>query len=70
MHKPYWYISVIYVCVSVSLDVHTYTFRADPGRIPGYVDNFDGMLDVFYNQVKVDGVFTDFPDKAVDFLNR
>ncbi|MGI9877089.1 glycerophosphodiester phosphodiesterase [Vibrio chagasii] len=52
------------------LDVHPYTFRADPGRIPGYVDNFDGMLDVFYNQVKVDGVFTDFPDKAVDFLNR
>jgi glycerophosphoryl diester phosphodiesterase len=27
-------------------------------------------LDVFYNQVKVDGVFTDFPDKAVDFLKR
>ncbi len=52
------------------LDVHPYTFRADPGRIPGYADNFDGMLDVFYNQVKVDGVFTDFPDKAVEFLNR
>ena len=52
------------------LDVHSYTFRAELGRIPGYADNFDGMLDVFYNQVKVDGVFTDFPDKAVDFLNR
>jgi len=52
------------------LDVHPYTFRADPGRIPAYADNFDGMLDVFYNQVKVDGVFTDFPDKAVDFLKR
>ncbi|MEZ8404691.1 glycerophosphodiester phosphodiesterase [Vibrio splendidus] len=54
----------------VGLDVHPYTFRADPGRIPAYADNFDGMLDVFYNQVKVDGVFTDFPDKAVDFLKR
>ncbi|MFA0710797.1 glycerophosphodiester phosphodiesterase [Vibrio splendidus] len=52
------------------LDVHPYTFRADPGRIPAYADNFDGMLDVFYNQVKVDGVFTDFPDKVVDFLKR
>ncbi|NAZ54533.1 glycerophosphodiester phosphodiesterase [Vibrio toranzoniae] len=52
------------------LDVHPYTFRADPGRIPAYADNFDGMLDVFYNQVKVDGLFTDFPDKAVNFLNR
>jgi glycerophosphoryl diester phosphodiesterase len=28
------------------------------------------MMDVFYNQVKVDGLFTDFPDKAVSFLNK
>ncbi len=43
-----------------SLDVH-HTRWTDPGRIPGYVDNFDGMLDVFYNQVKVDGVFYRLP---------
>ncbi len=52
------------------LEVHPYTFRADPGRIAPYADDFEGMLDVFYNQVKVDGLFTDFPDKAVQFLNR
>ena len=52
------------------LQVHPYTFRADPGRIPAYTDSFDGMMDIFYNQVKVDGLFTDFPDKAVSFLNK
>ena len=52
------------------LQVHPYTFRADPGRIPAYTDSFDGMMDIFYNQVKVDGLFTDFPDKAVNFLNK
>ncbi|QUJ67076.1 glycerophosphodiester phosphodiesterase [Photobacterium sp. GJ3] len=55
---------------SAGLVVHPYTFRADEGRIAPYAENFDGMLDVFYNKVKVDGVFTDFPDKAVSFLNR
>ncbi|MCF7481286.1 glycerophosphodiester phosphodiesterase [Vibrio sp. J1-1] len=52
------------------LQVHPYTFRADPGRIPAYTDSFEGMMDIFYNQVKVDGLFTDFPDKAVGFLNK
>ncbi|KKC99903.1 glycerophosphodiester phosphodiesterase [Photobacterium halotolerans] len=55
---------------SAGLVVHPYTFRADEGRIAPYADNFDDMLDVFYHKVKVDGVFTDFPDKAVSFLNR
>ncbi|HFQ5397514.1 TPA: glycerophosphodiester phosphodiesterase [Vibrio vulnificus] len=52
------------------LAVHPYTFRADPGRIAPYSTDFEGMLDVFYNQVKVDGLFTDFPDKAVAFLEK
>ncbi|EGQ7980075.1 glycerophosphodiester phosphodiesterase [Vibrio vulnificus] len=52
------------------LAVHPYTFRADPGRIAPYATDFEGMLDVFYNQVKVDGLFTDFPDQAVAFLEK
>ncbi|HDZ3737541.1 TPA: glycerophosphodiester phosphodiesterase [Vibrio vulnificus] len=52
------------------LAVHPYTFRADPGQIAPYATDFEGMLDVFYNQVKVDGLFTDFPDKAVAFLEK
>lgn len=52
------------------LKIHPYTFRADEGRIPSYATDFTDMLDIFYNKAKVDGVFTDFPDKAVQFLNR
>jgi glycerophosphoryl diester phosphodiesterase len=52
------------------LKVHPYTFRNDPGRIPGYASNFDDMLDIFLYQVGVDGVFTDYPDLAVDFVQR
>ncbi|KLV09130.1 glycerophosphodiester phosphodiesterase [Photobacterium aquae] len=52
------------------MQVHPYTFRADEGRIPAYADDFNGMLDVFYKTAGVDGVFTDFPDKAVDYLSE
>ncbi len=52
------------------LEVHPYTFRADKGRIPTYADNFEDMLDIFLNKVGVDGVFTDFPDRAVEFVKQ
>ncbi|MCP5357949.1 MAG: glycerophosphodiester phosphodiesterase [Pseudomonadales bacterium] len=50
------------------LQVHPYTFRLDPGQLPGYADSFEQMLEIFYFQADVDGVFTDFPDRAVNFL--
>lgn len=50
------------------LVVHPYTFRKDAGRIPAYASDFEDMLNVFYNKVGVDGVFTDYPDRAVQFL--
>ena len=40
------------------------------GRIPKYASSFEDMLNIFYYQVGVDGVFTDFPDRVVDFLRR
>lgn len=52
------------------LEVHPYTFRNDEGKIPAYCDDFDGLLDAFYNKADVDGVFTDYPDLAVKFLNQ
>ena len=52
------------------LVVHPYTFRADTGRIPKYAKDFDDLLKVFYFDLGVDGVFTDFPDKAVQFLQK
>jgi glycerophosphoryl diester phosphodiesterase len=52
------------------LVVHPYTFRSDTGRIPEYAKDFDDLLKIFYFDIGVDGVFTDFPDKAVQFLQK
>ena len=54
----------------LGLKMHPYTFRKDEGRIPDYAKDFDDLLDIFYNQVGVEGVFTDFPDLAVKFLEE
>jgi len=51
------------------LEVHPYTFRSDPGQVPAYAESFEELLDLYYFDANVDGVFTDFADKAVNFLN-
>lgn len=53
---------------AAGLKVHPYTFRREPDRIPRYATDFENLLDIFLNQVGVDGVFTDFPDLAVSFI--
>jgi len=50
------------------LVIHPYTFRKEAVYLPKYANSFDELLDVFYNVVGVDGVFTDFPDLVVEFL--
>ncbi|MDX1489780.1 MAG: glycerophosphodiester phosphodiesterase [Pseudohongiellaceae bacterium] len=50
------------------LQVHPYTYRLDTGQIPPYADSFEQMLKIHLFDAGVDGVFTDFPDRAVDFL--
>ena len=50
------------------LAVHPYTFRADPEAVPDYAGSFEELLEIHYFQADVDGVFTDFPDRAVQFL--
>lgn len=52
------------------LQIHPYTFRADPGQVPAYAKDFDDMLKIFYIDADVDGLFTDFPDKGVQFLQQ
>ena len=47
--------------------VHGYTFRADD---LGKFDSFDALLDYGFNTLGLDGVFTDFPDKVVSFLQK
>ena len=53
---------------SHGLQVHPYTFRLDEGHIPVYARSFEHMLELFFINANVDGVFTDFPDKAVNYL--
>ena len=51
---------------ALGLAVHPYTFRAD--ALPDYADSLEDALRIFLIEAGVDGVFTDFPDRAVAFL--
>ena len=42
--------------------VHPYTFRAD--QLPPDVDSFDELHRLFFLELGVDGIFTDFPDRS------
>jgi glycerophosphoryl diester phosphodiesterase len=48
--------------------VHPYTLRSD--ELPAGVDSFSELLGIFIRQAGVDGLFTDFPDLAVDYLRQ
>ena len=50
------------------LKVHPYTYRLDPGQVPDYAGNFDELLRKHFQEADVDGIFTDFPDRAIQFL--
>lgn len=49
-----------------SLFVHPYTIRADD--LPPYANNVNELYNVILFKAGADGVFTDFPDLAVEFL--
>ena len=53
---------------AAGMQVHPYTFRLDSGQVPTYADSFDELLNIHYFRADVDGVFTDFPDRAAEFL--
>ncbi len=53
---------------SVGLTIHPYTFRNDEGHIPPFANSFTDFLDIYYRQLDIDGVFTDYPDLVVDYL--
>lgn len=48
--------------------VHPFTIRAD--RLPKYATDINQLFDIIYNQAQVDGVFTDFPDQGIQFLQK
>ncbi|MBT8448422.1 MAG: glycerophosphodiester phosphodiesterase [Gammaproteobacteria bacterium] len=55
---------------ATGLIIHPFTFRKDPGQIPPFAKDFDDFLDIYYRQLDVQGVFTDFPDLAVKYLKN
>lgn len=57
--------SLVKEAQDAGLFVHAYTFRADDLED---FKTFDELLKVGFYDLNLDGIFTDFPDKAVEFL--
>jgi len=53
---------------TAGLEVHPFTLRAD--AMPKYCNDFEELLRIFLVESEVDGIFTDFPDRAADFRDR
>ena len=51
---------------SHKLAVHPYTFRAD--QLPPGFETFEAAVQWFVTTLSIDGLFTDFPDKALNSL--
>ncbi|WP_444929659.1 glycerophosphodiester phosphodiesterase [Microbulbifer sp. SSSA002] len=51
------------------LQVHAYTFRADTGAVPEEFDTFEHFLHFAVYQLELDGLFTDHPDRAINYLS-
>jgi glycerophosphoryl diester phosphodiesterase len=50
---------------SRGLKIHPYTFRTD--QLPPNAPAAAAVLDALFDQVKVDGIFSDFPDVVVEY---
>lgn len=48
--------------------IHPYTFRRE--QVPPDLKDFDELMSVFLSDFAVDGIFTDFPDLAVEYLEN
>ena len=53
---------------AAGLKVHPYTFRRERDQMPPYAKDYDDLLRIFFDEIGVDGVFTDFPDLTVQYL--
>lgn len=54
---------------SLGLFMHPYTFRID--SLPRYSSkNYNQLLNLFFKTLKVDGLFTDFPDLTLQYLKN
>ena len=53
---------------AAGLKVHPYTFRRERNQMPPFAKDYEDFLRIFFDEVGVDGVFTDFPDLTVRFV--
>ncbi len=60
------YSNLVKIAHGLNLKVHAYTFRADA---LGYFKSFEAMLQQGFLEAHLDGIFTDFPDQVIQFLN-
>ena len=51
----------------LGLEVHAFTFRAD--ALPDGIESLEQAFEIFLVQAGIDGLFTDFPDRGVAFVN-
>jgi glycerophosphoryl diester phosphodiesterase len=51
---------------AAGLVVHPYTFRVD--RLPAFASSTDVVLGALFEEARVDGLFSDFPDACVNWL--
>ncbi|VEB22734.1 glycerophosphodiester phosphodiesterase [Avibacterium volantium] len=51
-----------------NMELHPYTVRKD--ALPAFFTNVNQMYDALLNQAGATGIFTDFPDTAVEFLGK
>jgi len=55
--------ALVHLARDAGLRVHPYTFRRD--ELPAYARTLEELLDLFMTEIRVDGVFCDYPDVAV-----
>jgi len=67
-HQNPLFTSLVRDAHSKGLIVHPYIFSKD--RLPKGIKDFNELLNVFYFELGVDGVFTDFPDLVIQFLKN
>jgi glycerophosphoryl diester phosphodiesterase len=53
---------------SLDLAVHPYTFRVD--QMPPGFETFEAAVQWFVNTLAIDGLFTDFPDRALHAIDQ
>lgn len=51
---------------ALGLVVHPYTFRRD--QLPAFASDYTQLLTIYFDDIGVDGVFTDFPDLTREYL--